>query len=139
MSALLLYSERCQHCKSLMEFVNSNGQLKQLVKYHDVNRNGVPQQYAKQITRVPTMLTKNGKILVGNEIKQWLTSLLPNELTNWSITGSSMGTSLDDTEEDEGSFFSLESYGRSLQPAMTQELQDRISKNVNEAYNSNKR
>ena len=139
MSALLLYSERCQHSKSIIEFVNTNGQFKQLVKFHDVNRNGIPQQYAKQITRVPTMLTKNGKILVGNEIKQWLTSLLPNELTNCSLTGSCMGTSIDDTEEDEGSFFSLDSYGRSIQPAITQELQDRISKNVNDAYNSNKR
>jgi hypothetical protein len=30
------------------------------------------------------MLTKNGKILVGNEIKNWLDSLLPaREVTSW--------------------------------------------------------
>ena len=36
-------------------------------------------KFRDRITRVPTMLTKNGKILIGSEIKNWLQSLLPNE------------------------------------------------------------
>ena len=43
-----------------------------MVKFHNINTQGIPQKYAGSITRVPTLLTQNGKILVGNEIKAWL-------------------------------------------------------------------
>ena len=138
MSALLIYSNKCKHSQIVIQYINSNQQLKQIVKFHDVNLYGVPQQYAKYITRVPTMLTKNGKFLVGNEIKNWLESLLPNEFTSCSLYGCGLGTNLDNSD-DSDNIFSLDNYGVSLQPAMTQELQDRISKSVNEAFNTNKR
>ena len=138
MSALLVYSNRCQHSQKIIQYIKSNQQLNQLVKFHDVNMYGVPQQYAKHIKRVPTMLTKNGKVLVGNEIKNWLESLLPNELSSCSLGGCTMGTSLDDPD-DSDSLFSLDSYGTSLQHAMTPELQAKISQSVNEAFNTNKR
>ena len=63
----------------IIEYVNRHTQLKQIVHYHNVNTQGVPPAYRNKITRVPTMLTKNGKILVGNEIKNWLESLLPTK------------------------------------------------------------
>ena len=139
MSALLIYSQRCQHSAKIIHYINSNEQLKQLVKFHDVNVLGVPPQYAKQINRVPTMLTKNGKILVGEEIKQWLHSLLPNEISTCNLGGVSLGCNLDGDDGEGSGLFSLESYGQSLQPAMTPELQARISQSVNEAFNTNKR
>lgn len=139
MSALLIYSQRCQHSIKIIQYIHSNEQLKQLVRFHDVNALGVPPQYAKQINRVPTMLTKNGKILVGEEIKQWLQSLLPNEISNCTLGGMSLGCSLDGDGEDGSCFFNLDSYGQSLQPAMTPELQAKISQSVNEAFNTNKR
>ena len=77
------------------------------------------------------MLTKNGKILVGTEIKNWLDSLLPaKEISQGSIGafGCSM-TSLDgDTPNSD--LFSLNDYGQSLQPAMTKELEEKISREV---------
>jgi hypothetical protein len=86
------------------------------------------------------MLTKNGKLLVGNEIKQWLGSLLPNDITNCTVGGRLCGLSNLDDDDDEDSVFLLDNYGQSLQPAMTPELQARISQNVNETFNnSNKR
>ena len=47
------------------------------------------------------MLTKNGKLLVGGEIKQWLTSLMPCELSNFSFQGrgGGFGSSLDDDDD----------------------------------------
>lgn len=138
MSALLVYSNKCKHSQSVIQYINSNQQLKQIVKFHDVNLYGVPQQYAKHITHVPTMLTKNGKVLVGKEIKNWLESLLPSEFTSCSLYGCGLGTNLDNTD-DSDNIFSLDNYGVSLQPAMTQELQDKISQSVNEAFNTNKR
>jgi hypothetical protein len=98
---------------------------------------GVPDQYKKYINRVPTLLTKNGKIFVGAEIKKWLLSLLPSEFTNFSLSGPSFGSSLDGEEDD--NIFELDSYGQSLQPAITPELQAKINQSVNEAYNTNKR
>jgi len=133
MAALLVYSPKCKHSIDILQFLDTVPQLKQMVQTHDVNRLGVPPQYARQITRVPTMLTKNGKILVGNEIRAWLDSLLPAKFTNCDLFScKSFGAglaSLDGAEGDDG-MFSLDNYGQSLQPAMTKELQDKINKPV---------
>jgi len=77
------------------------------------------------------MLTKNGKILVGNEIKNWLDSLLPaKDIEHVGIGGygGSM-TSLDGNGRDPNMFY-LDSYGQSLQPAMTKELEEKINRDV---------
>ena len=70
--SLLIYSPRCKHSMEVIEYINQHQQLKQLVHYHNINTQGIPPAYRNKITRVPTMLTKNGKILVGAEIKNWL-------------------------------------------------------------------
>ena len=81
------------------------------------------------------MLTKNGKLLVGNEIRNWLESLLPvKELESCNFGGCST-TSLEG--EGSGDLFGLDDYGRTLQPAMTKELEDKISQSVSDAYNKN--
>jgi len=133
--ALLIYSTKCQHSQDIIQFLNKNEQVKQLVQFHDINQLGIPPQYAQKISRVPTLLTKNGKILVGNEVKNWLQSLLPNEdFEHQSLCGgggmsSTMSTFGGDSEGG-GDLFELDNYGQSLQPAMTPELQARISKKV---------
>ena len=129
--SLLIYSPRCKHSMDVVDYINKHQQLKQLVHYHNVNTQGIPPNYQNKINRVPTMLTKNGKILVGNEIKNWLDSLLPaKEVTHSSIGafGCSM-TSLDD-DVPQTDLFSLDDYGRSLQPPMTKELEEKISREV---------
>ena len=129
--SLLIYSPRCKHSMDVIEYINQHQQLKQLVHYHNVNTQGIPPNYQNKINRVPTMLTKNGKILVGIEIKNWLDSLLPaKEVTNSSIGafGCSM-TSLDN-DKPQTDLFALDDYGRSLQPPMTKELEEKISREV---------
>jgi len=114
----------------VIEYINKHQQLKQLVHYHNINTQGIPPAYRNKITRVPTMLTKNGKILVGNEIKNWLDSLLPNkEISNWGFGGACSMTTLDEGEND-SDIFLLDSYGKSLQPAITKELEEKISRDV---------
>jgi hypothetical protein len=128
--SLLIYSPRCKHSMDVIEYINKVPQLKQLVHYHNINTQGIPPNYRNKINRVPTMLTKNGKILVGNEIKNWLDSLLPKkevEHSEISAFGCSM-TSLDGN--DNTSMFSLDDYGKSLQPAMTKELEEKINREV---------
>ena len=67
--SLLIYSPRCKHSMDVRVY-KQHINLKQLVHYHNVNTQGIPPNYKNKINRVPTMLTKNGKILVGNEIKK---------------------------------------------------------------------
>tara|TARA_Y100000389_G_scaffold76716_1_gene73475 strand:+ start:2935 stop:3195 length:261 start_codon:yes stop_codon:yes gene_type:complete len=83
------------------------------------------------------MLTKNGKLLVGKEIKNWLISLLPNNSLQhheFGAFGSSMSSI--DGKEDTDDAFNLDNYGVSLQPAMTKEMEERINRSVNDAYNN---
>jgi hypothetical protein len=81
------------------------------------------------------MFTKNGKVLVGKEIQNWLNSLLPNkELTNHNLQGGFGNFSSIDGEDDTEIGFDLENYGQSLQPAMTPQLEARISQDVKDAY-----
>ena len=136
--SLLIYSPQCNHSLDVIDYINKHPQLKQIVRYHNINQLGIPTQYKNKLTRVPTMLTKNGKLLVGNEIRNWLESLLPTqELETCNFSGASCSsTSLDDNEGS-GELFGLDNYGRSLQPAMTQELEDKINQSVSDAYNKN--
>jgi hypothetical protein len=128
--SLLIYSPRCKHSMEVIEYINQHKQLKQIVHYHNINTQGIPPAYRNKITRVPTMLTKNGKILVGNEIKNWLDSLLPTEeLSNWGFSGGCSMTTLDG-EDNDAAVFSLDNYGQSLQPAMTRELEEKINRDV---------
>lgn len=73
--SLLIYSPRCAHSLDIIDYIQKNKTFKQMVKFHNINTQGIPQKYANSITRVPTLLTQNGKILVGNEIKAWLNLL----------------------------------------------------------------
>ena len=92
-------------------------------------------QFKNKITRVPTLLTKNGKLLVGNEIKNWLESLLPVQEIEMCGFGSCDMTSLEESENNK-QMFGLDNYGMSLQPSMTPELEEKINRSVNDAYNS---
>lgn len=130
--SVLIYSPRCKPSMELIDYISNQPQLKQLVRYHNVNTQGIPPAYKNKITRVPTMLTKNGKILVGNEIKNWLESLLPNKtVENSGIGGFCSGFMTDLEDNDNNSdIFSIDSYGTSLQPAMTRELEEKINRDV---------
>tara|TARA_B100000902_G_scaffold384084_1_gene423793 strand:- start:1356 stop:1769 length:414 start_codon:yes stop_codon:yes gene_type:complete len=133
--SLLIYSPQCNHSLDIIDYINKHQQLKQIVKYHNINKLGIPPQFKSKITRVPTMLTKNGKLLVGNEIRNWLESLLPVQELEMCNFGGCASTSLDG--EGSGELYDLDDYGRSLQPAMTKELEDKINQSVSDAYNKN--
>ena len=130
--SLLLFSPKCKHSNDIIGYINSHAQLKQIVRYHNVNELGIPAKYGSKITHVPTMLTQNGKLLVGREIQNWLESLLPvQELDTCGFSSFNMTTL---SGESNSQMFGLNEYGRSLQPAMTPELQEKISRSVSDAY-----
>ena len=128
--SLLIYSPRCKHSMDIIEYISKVPQLKQHGHYHNINTQGIPPNYRNKISRVPTMLTKNGKILVGNEIKNWLDSLLPKKEVEHSGIGA-FGCSMTTLDgNDTTDMFRLDDYGRSLQPAMTKELEEKINREV---------
>ena len=110
--SLLIFSQKCSHSKDVIAFIQKHPQLKQIVHYHDVNVHGLPMQYRDRITRVPTMLTKNGKILIGSEIKNWLQSLLPNEHIYHHEFGSACNMGGIDGGDVSDDTFALDGYGQ---------------------------
>ena len=117
--SLLVYSDRCNHCMEIVDYIQANPALKPLVKYHNINQRGVP---SKQIKRVPSLVTPENNILVGGEVKNWLVSMLPCNFTQFEDAGIGMSN--------------LEKYGMSLKPEVSKDIQDKIDANVSEVYNS---
>lgn len=131
--ALLVYSDRCTYCQEIITFIQSTPSLKPLVKYHNINKNGIP---SGQIKRVPSLITKENNILVGGEVKNWLTSMIPCDFTHYDGVGIGMAN-LDNTDPD--NMFSLDNYGMSLKPEVSKDIQDRIDANVSEVYSNLKK
>lgn len=132
--SLLIYSPQCSHSLDIIDYIQKNENLKQIVSYHNINKLGIPPQYKSKLSRVPTMLTKNGKLLVGNEIKNWLESLLPIKEVEMAGFGTCAMTTLEGESTDD--MFGIDDYGISLQPPMTTELEEKISRSVSDAYNA---
>jgi len=126
--SLLIYSDKCKYSGEILKFIAAHEALKAIVRFHNVTTRGVP---SKKITRVPTLVTNEGKMCVGAEVKEWLVSMIPCEFESWDSC-THMAMNLDGSEN--GGHFDLDRYGQSLQPAMTPELESRIAASVNDAY-----
>lgn len=137
--ALLLFSRRCKHSINIVNFIQKNKPLHSLIQFHDVNQAGVPQQLHGKITGVPTLVTQNGQILEGREVKNWLESMIPTKDPEYdSSTWGGMGAGMQSLEsgESDGNFYDLETYGSSLAPKMTPELEQKINMSVSDAYSA---
>lgn len=132
--AVLVYSTRCDHSKAILGYIKTQPVLLNMVKFHNVNTQGVP----KGITRVPTLITDDGKTIVGGDVKPYLSEFIPIELESSSLSSRLDGCFLDGTGND-SDMFSLDSYGMPLAPPMTADLEEKISRNVSDAYQSLKK
>lgn len=132
--ATLVYSDRCQYSAQVIRYIQENPVLLHIVRFHNVTTLGVP---SKQITRVPTIVTNENKMLVGTEVKAWLESMASahNDFEPVEAFGPA-ASMLDGTDNEIGDFFDLNSYGSSLAPPMTRELEERINRKVQDAYSS---
>ena len=130
--ALLVYSDKCKYSHEIIGFIKTQPALIEIIRFHNVTTDGVP---SKRITRVPTLVTNEGKMCVGAEVKTWLMSMIPTDFESWDCAGS-LCTNLDGSEN--AGLFDLDQYGESLQPILTPELEARISTSVNDAYHAKK-
>lgn len=125
--ALLVYSENCKWSQEILMYIKTQPALLEIVRFWNVNAQGIP---SNKITRVPTLVTNDGKMCIGKEVKAWLESMVPCDFESWcSATGCS---NLDGT--DDPGFFEVDRYGESLQPRITPELEARIGGDVQDAY-----
>lgn len=131
--ALLVFSDRCQYSFEILNFIKSNPTLGPMIRYHNVNTQGRPAN--PNVKRVPSLVTTEGNVLVGGEVRNWLESMIPVEIENWSLGGITTA-SLEDGDGGRD-MFSLDSYGVSMQPMLTPDLKDRISRDVKDAYARN--
>jgi hypothetical protein len=130
--ATLVYSDRCQYSAQIIKLIQENPALIQVMRFHNVTKHGIPD---KQVTRVPTLLTNDGKLLVGLEVKSWVESMAPVENVEARDSYGPATTSLDGVDE-VGDMFDLERYGASLAPNMTPELEKKINRKVQDAYSN---
>tara|TARA_R110002072_G_scaffold245573_8_gene404860 strand:+ start:563 stop:979 length:417 start_codon:yes stop_codon:yes gene_type:complete len=137
MAGILIYSPKCKHCVDIIGFIQSKQEFKNIVTFHNATTLGIPSQFRSKITVVPTMITKNSKFLTGAEIKQWLLSLIPTDISNHTFSQGCSLSSIDNDDTEDG-LFNISNYGQSLQPAITPEIEKRINQSVMEAYNEHK-
>ena len=125
--ALLVYSDKCKWSQDILLYIKTQPSLLEIVRFWNINTQGIP---SSKITRVPTLVTNDGKMCVGQEVKAWLESMVPCDFDSWDAGGKC--SNLDGT--DDPSLFELESFGQSLQPRLTPELEARISGDVQDQF-----
>lgn len=133
MTSVLVYSMKSQFCVELLNFINEHDILKTIIKFHDVNANGVP----NGITRVPSLITNEGKIIIGGDIKTFLDGFLIADIE--PVESSSSRTFGLDGNEISGSWFDIERFGESLKPAITKDIEEKISASLEDALANLKR
>lgn len=130
---LLVYSENCKYCTDIITFIRSQAVLLSIVRFHNINKQGVP----SGLTRVPALISDDGATIIGADVRNYLESLLPSTIESSSLGSKLNSYNLDGTIEN--SIFSINSFGNSLAPPMTKDLEDKISKNVQDAYQNIKK
>jgi len=134
--AMLVYSDRCPFSTQVIQEIRENPALVHVIRFHNVSTSGVP---SKQITRVPTLITNDGQLIVGADVRKWIESMKPQEIVEEYDQSGLATSSLDDTDgHDSGNFFDIENFHKSLAPPMTRELEEKISKKVQEAFSANR-
>ena len=125
---LLVYSENCKYCSDIISYIRSQTALLSLVRFHNVNKQGIP----NGLTRVPALITPDGATIIGADVKNYLESLLPTTIESTNINSRVVVSSLDGTSSD--NYFRFDSHGASLAPPLTKDLEDKIGRNVQDAY-----
>lgn len=125
---VLVISKKCvANCVPLVKYIQSKPELTKIIKIHDIHDNGVP----SGVKRVPTLIKQDGTLLIGGDIKTYLDSFV-DSIPNIEANGNRFGFDIGG-ETDDGTYCSLNSYGKSLAPEMTKELEEKINQKLEDA------
>jgi hypothetical protein len=125
--ALLVFSDKCKFSTQIIEYIKTHPSLTEIVRYHNITTQGIP---SKKITMVPTLVTNEGEMKVGGDIKPWLEKMIPFEFESWDPSPG-VCSNIDGTEVP--TLFEFDNFGQQLQPVITPELESKISQNVTDA------
>ncbi len=131
--ALLIYSEKCKYCSDIIMYIQSQGALLNMVRFHNINKQGVP----NGLTRVPALITSDGATIIGGDVKNYLESMLPVNIESKNIGSRVTTSAIDGSLADD--LFRLDSYGKPLSPVLTKDLEEKINRNVQDAYQNIKK
>ena len=120
----MFYSPRCEHCLEANKILENTPYADQ-IEYLNVHHTELPSEYKKELTHVPAIITNEGKLLVGAEVRQWALSLIPTEIESFDARAIA---SFDGNPSVVQGLFDIESYGVPLAPPMTPELEAKINK-----------
>jgi hypothetical protein len=126
MFAIMLYSPRCEHCLEIFGLLEQCP-FKDSIKYQDIHKEPIPEEYRKVLTHVPGIITEDGRLLMGLEVKQWVLALMPTEVESFDHLKLA---SFDGNPNIVPGLFDIESYGAPLAPPMTPELESKINKKI---------
>lgn len=132
MTATLFFSVRCQHCVNLLNYIQNNPPLHHVSQFIDVNKQQIPPNMLQKIKSVPALVTDDGQILSGRELKKWYESMMPCTVSGFG-NDRIVTAGIDGDDPDGG--YDLDDYGGQLAPPITPELQQKIDMNVSDAYN----
>ena len=72
--ATLVYSDKCDYCRDVLQFIYDNPEVRPQIHVHDIS-NGIP----TGISRVPSLMIGQDKILVGQDCKNYLMNMIAKE------------------------------------------------------------
>lgn len=117
----LIYSTQCTHCHDIMMYIQSVPVLQTMIRFHDI-QDGVPMH----VTRVPSLITAEGVLYVGKQIRPYLASLVPSKIQKSPYTKSNL-------LHNKHSYYTFKNPVRSTGEIMTPDLYKKINTPVMEA------
>ena len=127
MFAIFIYSPRCLHCGEIFKLLE-NTPIANHIQLHNVHEKPIPEEHKKMLTHVPAVILKDGRLLIGNEVRQWALSLIPSDVESYSRKSFA---SFDGNPSNIPTLFSIDSYGTALAAPMTPDLEEKINKKTN--------
>jgi hypothetical protein len=122
--ATLVYSDKCKNCYDLIEYIKTKPALHTIVRYQHVEQ-GVP----NGVTKVPSLITSDGILYIGNQIKPYLQTLAPDKIEKYQF--SKMNIKRLDNQTN-GKYFSVNDYGKRIvsstsDPRIDRSVMDNLS------------
>lgn len=72
--ATLIFSDRCEYCHDIIRFIQQNPEIRPQIHVHNID-DGIP----TGISRVPSLMVGQDKILVGQDCKNYLMNMISQE------------------------------------------------------------
>jgi len=126
MFAILVFSPKCPHCNEVYGILKQTPYLDK-IQLHNIHEKPVPDEHKQMLTHVPAVITKDGALLLGTEVKRWATELIPCEVESFC---NSKFASFDGNPNLVPNLYNLDLYGSPLAPPLTPEIEAKISKKL---------